>query len=91
MLDAGHSAGFHSAAVHEERVELHSSVGSEEAAAACVEGRIVFENGDGGFDGIEGRSALREDGVALLQSVSYSGLVGRHCFLRDGPGAAMNE
>jgi hypothetical protein len=91
VLDACHSASFHSAAIHQECIELHSSVGSKEAAAACVESRIVFENSDGRFDGIEGRSALGEDGVALLQSVSYSDLVGRRSFLRDGPSAAMNE
>jgi len=41
-LDAGDAAGFHAAAVHEEGVELDAAVGGEEAAAAGVEGGVVF-------------------------------------------------
>ena len=53
-LHAGHSAGFHSSAIHEQCIELHAAVGGEEAAAAGVEGRIIFKHRDGCFDGIEG-------------------------------------
>ena len=52
-LYAGHSAGFHSSAVHEQGVELDAAVGSEKAATSCIERRIVFENGDCGFNGIK--------------------------------------
>ena len=68
-LDAGDAAGFHAAAVHEECVELDAAVGGEEAAAAGVEGGVVFEDGDGGFDGIEGRAAAREDTIAGFECV----------------------
>jgi hypothetical protein len=59
-LDAGHSAGLHASAVHEEGVELDAAVGGEKAAAAGVEGGVVLEDGDCGFDGVDGGCAARE-------------------------------
>jgi hypothetical protein len=59
MLDAGHAASFHAAAVHEKGVELNASVGSQEAATAGVEGGVVFEHGNGRFNSIESRTAGR--------------------------------
>jgi hypothetical protein len=59
-LDAGYASGLHAAAVHEERVKLDAAVGGEKAAAAGVEGGVVFEDGDGGFNGIEGGCAARK-------------------------------
>ena len=53
-LDAGDSAGAKGGAVHEEGVELDAAVAGEEAAAPGVEGGVVFEYGDGGFDGVDG-------------------------------------
>ncbi len=75
-LDAGDAAGFHAAAVHEEGVELDAAVGGEEAAAAGIEGGIVFKDGDGGFDGVDGGAAEGEDGVAGFESAADAGLVG---------------
>ena len=43
-----------SPAVHEQGVELHAAVAGEEAAASGVEGVVVFEDGDGGLDRIDG-------------------------------------
>jgi len=56
-FNAGHAAGLHAASVHEEGVKLDSAVRGEEAAAAGIEGGIVFKDGDGGFDGVEGGTA----------------------------------
>jgi hypothetical protein len=53
-FDTGHAASLQAAAVHEKGVELNAAVGGEKAAATGVEGGIVFEDGDGCFDGIEG-------------------------------------
>jgi hypothetical protein len=53
-LDAGHSAGLHAAAVHEESVELDAAIGGEKAATTGVEGGVVFEDGNGSFNGVEG-------------------------------------
>jgi hypothetical protein len=53
-FDAGDATGFHAATVHEECVELDAAVGGEKAATAGVEGGVVFEDGDGGLDGVDG-------------------------------------
>jgi hypothetical protein len=90
-LDTSHSAGFHAAAVHEEGVKLDAAVGGEKAAAAGVEGRIVFEDGDGCLDCIERRSAAREDGVTSLKGIANTGLVSGSLGGGNGPGSAMNE
>ena len=52
-FDAGYATGFHAATIHEESVELHAAIGGEETAETGVEGGIIFENGDGGFYGID--------------------------------------
>jgi hypothetical protein len=90
-LDTGHAAGFHAASVHEEGVELHAAVGGEEAAAAGVEGGVVFKDGDGGFDGIEGGAAAGEDGIAGFKGAADTGFVGGGGVGWDGPGAAVYE
>ena len=90
-LDAGDAAGFHASAIHEEGVELDAAVGGEEAAAAGVEGGIVFEDGDGGFDGVEGGAADGEDGITGFEGGTDAGLVGGGGFGGDGPCAAVNE
>lgn len=90
-LDTGHAARLHAAAVHEKGVELDTAVGGEKAAAAGVEGGVVFKDGDCGLDGIEGRAAAGEDGIAGLEGVADSGLVSVGFFGRDGPGTAVSE
>ena len=69
-LDTGDAAGFHAVAVHEEGVELDAAVGGEEAAATGVEGGVVFKDGDGGFNGVEGGTAAGEDAVAGFEGVA---------------------
>ena len=59
-LDAGDAAGAEVGAVHEQGVELDAAVAGEEGAAAGVEGVVVFHDGDGGFDGVDGGAAARE-------------------------------
>ena len=90
-LDTGYATGFHAAAVHEESVELDAAVGGEKAASAGVEGRVIFKDGDGGFDGIEGGAAAGEDCVALFEGVADTGFVGFGCIGGDGPCAAVDE
>ena len=90
-LDTGDTAGFHAAAVHEQGVELDAAVRGEEAAAAGVECGVVLEDGDGGFDGVEGRAADGEDGISRFKGAANTGLVGGFGVGRDGPGAAVND
>jgi hypothetical protein len=90
-LDTGDSAGLHTAAVHEESVHLNASVGGKEAATASIEGGVIFKDGDGGLDGVEGRSAARENGVAGFEGVADTVQVVGFSFGGDGPSAAMNK
>jgi len=90
-FDAGDAAGFHATAIHEKGVKLDAAVGGEEAAAAGVEGGIVLEDGDGGFDGVEGGPAESEAGVAGFEGIADAGLVRGGGIGRDGPGAAVDE
>jgi len=90
-LDAGYAAGFHAAAIHEQGVELDAAVGGEEAAAAGVEGGVVFKNRDCGFNGVDGGTAATEDRVAGFKGGADSGFVSGSGVGRNGPGAAMNE
>jgi len=90
-LDAGYAAGLHAAAVHEKRIELDAAVGGEKTAAAGIEGGIVFEDGDGGLDGVEGRCSAREKGVAGFKGAADAGLMGASGVGWNGPCATMNE
>ena len=91
VFDAGDATGFHAASIHEEGVELNAAVGGEEAAASGVEGGIVFEDGDSGFDGVDGSAAAGEDFVTDFEGVSHAGFVGGCCIGGDSPCSAMNE
>jgi hypothetical protein len=90
VLDAGHATSFHATTVHEKCVELNATVGGKKAATTSVEGRVIFEDGDGGFDSIEGRSTPRKKGVAGFKRVTDTGFMsGRHVS-GDGPRATVN-
>jgi hypothetical protein len=90
-LDAGDATGLHAAAVHEESIELHAAVGSEEATASGVEGGVVFKDGDGCLDGIDGCAAAGQDFMAGFESAAHAGFVGGGICVGDGPGASVNE
>ena len=91
VLDAGDAAGFHAASVHEECVELDAAVGGEEAAAAGVEGGIVFKDGDGGFNGIDGCAAAGEDFMTDFEGAAHAGFVGGRSVGGDCPCASVHE
>ena len=90
-LDTRHAASFHSSAVHQESVELYTAVGGEEASAAGIEGRVIFENDDGCFDSVEGGTSAREDMEACFERGANSDLVGGRIGGRYGPGSAVNQ
>ena len=91
MLDTGHAASFHAAAVHKQGVELDAAVGGEKATAAGIKGGVVFEDGDGCLNCVECRPATRKDSVACFKRVADAGLVGLGLAGRDGPCAAMDQ
>jgi len=90
-FDTGDAAGFHAAAIHKKSVELDAAVGGEKAATAGVKGGVIFEDGNGGFDGVDCETTAREDGVTSFEGAADAGLVGFGCVGGDCPCAAMDK
>ena len=90
-LDAGDAAGAEVGAVHEQGVELDAAVAGEEGAAAGVEGVVVFHDGDGGFDGVDGCAAVLELCPAGGQGGGDAALVRVDGVVGHGPGATVDE
>ena len=90
-FDAGDAAGAEGGAIHEEGVELDAAVAGEEAAAAGVEGGVVFQRSDGGFDGIECGAGALENAPTVLEGIEDALFVGFEEVGRDIPGAAVDE
>ena len=94
MLDAmeiGGGAGAKCGAVHDDGVAFDMAVEVEVRAVAGVEDGVIFEDDDGGFDGVEGGTAAGEDGPAGGESAVAAGIAGFHGFVRDIPCAAVND
>jgi hypothetical protein len=89
-FDTGDAARLHSASIHEQGVELDAAIGGEKTAAAGVEGWVVFKDGYGCFDCIEGRAAAGKDGIAGLKGVANTGLVSGGLLWRNGPCASVD-
>ena len=60
-LDGGDGAGAEGGAVHDDGVAFDVAVEVEVGAVAGVEDGVVFEDDDGGGDGVERGAALGED------------------------------
>jgi hypothetical protein len=91
MLNTGYAAGLHTTAVHEKGIQLYTAIGGKEAAAAGIEGGVVFKDGNSGFNGIEGGSSARKKGVASFKGVADAGFVSGCGISGNGPCAAVNE
>ena len=82
VLDAADTTAPQGGAVHDEGIELHPAVAVEEAAAAGVEGLVVFHDDDGCLDRIERGAAALEyapaggGGVAHAVQVRLDHVVG---------------
>jgi hypothetical protein len=90
VLDAGYASSSHATTVHEKGVELNASVRGKKAATAGVEGWVIFKDGHGGFDSIEGRTASRKKGIASFERLAHTGFMGGRNIGRNGPRASVN-
>ncbi len=90
-LDAGYAAGAEVGSVHEKGVELDAAVAGEEGASSSVEGVVVFHDGDGGLDGVDGGAAAGECGPAGCECGGDATLVGVDGVVGHGPGSAVDE
>ena len=55
-----YGSGFEGGSVHDGGVEFVMASGGEDGTLAGVEEGVVFEQADGGFDGVEGRGSMAE-------------------------------
>lgn len=63
----GYGTGFQRGGVHDHGVAFDVAIEIQMRTIACVEYRIVFEDGNGGLNGIECMAAVDENGVARMQ------------------------
>jgi hypothetical protein len=63
----------------------------EMRAVTGVEDRIVFEDHDGGFDGVQSGASVRKDGPAGAERAMAAGFASVNGFVRNVPGAAVNN
>jgi hypothetical protein len=89
--DRGDGSGAKRTSVHDDGVAFDVAVEIEMRAIAGVEDRILFEDDDGGFDGVESGAARGENGPTGHQSAMAALFAGVHGFIGDIPGATVND
>src|SRR6266403_783228 len=87
----GDSADAKRCAVHDDGVAFDAAVKIEVRAVTGVEDGGVFENDDGGFDGVKSGAAALQDGPTRSEGGMAAGFASFHGFVRNVPRAAMNN
>ena len=90
-MKAGDGAGFQGGGLHDDGVAFDLAIEIEMRTVARVEDGIVFEDGDGRFDGVKSVSARMKDGPASFEGAMTAGFAGVNRVVRDIPGAAVND
>ena len=84
-------AGAERGGVHDDGVTFDVAVEGEMGAEAGIEDGIVFEDDDGGFDGVERVATSFENFPACFESAKAAGFAGVNGIIRNIPGAAVNN
>jgi len=84
-------AGAEGGGVHDDGVAFDVTIEGEVGAKAGVEDRVIFEDDDGGFDGVERVAAVFENVPAGLESAEAAGFAGVDGIIGNVPGAAVND
>lgn len=90
-LKSSDGTGTKSRAVHDDGVAFDAAIEIEMRTEASVENGIVFENEDGGFDGVQSGAAAGKNGPAGCESAAAAGLAGVNGFIRNVPGTAVDD
>ncbi len=90
-LQSSRSAGPQRCPVHDDGVTFDVAVQIEVRAKTGIEDVIVFEDHDGGLDGVESGAAARENGPASGESAMAAGFASVNGFVRNIPRAAVND
>ncbi len=90
-LQRGDGAGTECGAVHDDGVAFDAAIEIQVRAEAGIENRLVFEDDDGGFDGIERGAARAKHGPASGKGAMAAGFARVDGFVGDIPGSAVND
>jgi len=90
-LKASSGAGAERSAVHDDGVTFNFAFGVEMRAEAGVKDRSVFEDDDGGFDGVERGAARTQNFPAFGEGFEAALFASVDGFIGNIPCAAMND
>jgi len=91
MAQPGSGTSAKRGRVHDHGVAFDLAIEIQVGAKASVEDGIVFEDDDGGFDGIEGVAAVAEHTPTRAKSAEAARVAGVNGVVRDVPCPAMND
>jgi hypothetical protein len=77
--------------VHDDGVALHASVEVEMRTITRIEDRIIFQNGDGRFNGVKGGTAARKNRPARSKRAMAPRFARIYGFVGNVPRAAVND
>ena len=90
-VETGDGAGAKGGGVHNDGVAFDLAVEIEMGAETGVENGVVFENDDGGFDGVEGVTATGENIPSGVKSAQAAGFAGVNGIVGNVPGTTVNN
>lgn len=77
--------------IHDDGVAFDATIEGEMRSVTGVEDWIVFQDDDGGFNGIEGVAAGFENAPASMKGAKAASFAGINGIVGDVPGAAVND
>lgn len=90
-LDGGNRARLQRGSVHDDGVELNTTVAVEMRADTSIENDIVLKQSDGGFDRIQRRATFNEYFTASLEGAFNAGTAIRDGSIRNVPCTTMDD
>ena len=90
-LEASSRASTKVRAIHDDGVAFDAAIKIQMRAVTRIEDRFILEDDHSGFDGVEGRTTARKNRPSRRKSAFTSGIARWHRFIRNVPGAAMND
>lgn len=90
-MKTGDGASAESRGVHDDGVAFDLAILIEVGAETSIEGGIIFENDDGGFDGVDGVTTTGENVPSGVKSAEAAGFAGINGIVGNVPGTTMNN
>jgi len=77
--------------VHDDGIAFDVAIDVEMRTVARVEDRIVFEDDDGGFEGVDSVASVEKDIVASVESAKATRFASNDGVVRDVPSATVDD